>query len=232
MTASVQPYADRDLRQREIVPPEKLACCHALVIGVGAIGRQVALQLAAVGIPSMDLVDFDSVEEVNLAPQGYWPVDLGCSKVHATARLCRSINPAMRVCEHNDRFRRSSARTLLALHDSPTRVAVFACVDSITTRELIWDTVREQAAFFADGRMSAETLRVLACDRPISDAYYSTTLFAEAEVHAGSCTAKSTVYTGSIAAGLMLGQFTRWLRELPVDRDVMLNLLSMELSVL
>jgi molybdopterin/thiamine biosynthesis adenylyltransferase len=232
MTTPVQPYADRDLRQREIVPPEKLARCHALIVGVGAIGRQVALQLAAVGIPSMDLIDFDSVEEVNLAPQGYWPADICCSKVHATAKVCQSINPAIRISEHNDRFRRSSARTLLALHDHPTRVAVFACVDSITTRELIWDTVREQAAFFADGRMSAETLRVLASDRPLSDAYYGTTIFAEAEAHAGSCTARSTLYTASIAAGLMLGQFTRWLRGLPVDRDVMLNLLSMELSVL
>ena len=41
---------DRDLRQRDIVPPDKLAACHALVIGVGAVGRQVALQLAAMGI--------------------------------------------------------------------------------------------------------------------------------------------------------------------------------------
>ena len=232
MTTTLQPYADRDLRQRDIVPPVKLASCHAVVIGVGAIGRQVALQLAAVGIGSMDLVDFDSVEEVNLAPQGYWPADICCSKVHATAKLCRSINPAIHLGEHNDRFRRSSARTLLQPPKGTTRIAVFACVDSITTRQLIWESVREQAAFFADGRMSAETLRVLACDRPISDVYYATTLFGEAEAHAGSCTAKSTVYTASIAAGLMLGQFTRWLRGLPVDRDVMLNLLSMELSVL
>ena len=36
---------DRDLRQRDIVPPEALAQCKATVVGVGAIGRQVALQL-------------------------------------------------------------------------------------------------------------------------------------------------------------------------------------------
>ena len=33
------------------------------------------------------------------------------------------------------------------------------------------------------------------------------------------------------AAGLMLGQFTRWLRDLPVERDVLLNLLASELTV-
>ena len=36
---------DRDLRQRDIVPPERLAACRTTVVGVGAIGRQVAVQL-------------------------------------------------------------------------------------------------------------------------------------------------------------------------------------------
>ena len=59
--------ADRDLRQREIVPPERLAACRATVVGVGAIGRQVALQLATMGVPWLQLVDPDIVEPVNLA---------------------------------------------------------------------------------------------------------------------------------------------------------------------
>ncbi len=40
---------DRDLRQRDLVPPEPLSAIHAVVIDVGAVGRQVALQLAAMG---------------------------------------------------------------------------------------------------------------------------------------------------------------------------------------
>ena len=31
--------SDRDIRQREIVPPEKLAACHVVVIGVGAVAE-------------------------------------------------------------------------------------------------------------------------------------------------------------------------------------------------
>jgi sulfur carrier protein ThiS adenylyltransferase len=41
---------------------------------------------------------------------------------------------------------------------------------------------------------------------------------------------KSTLYTASICAGLMVGQFARWLRGLPVDRDLAINLLLAELS--
>src|SRR6266699_1266453 len=83
----------RDLRQRDLVPPEQLAACHALVIGVGAIGRQVALQLAAVGIPLLILYDHDSVAEENLAAQGYRPDQLGLAKVDATALDCQRLHP-------------------------------------------------------------------------------------------------------------------------------------------
>jgi hypothetical protein len=91
------------------------------------------------------------------------------------------------------------------------------------------ESAGEYVDLFVDGRMSAETMRVLACDQPTLDTFYKTTLFSEDQAYRGSCTAKSTVYTASIAAGLMVSQFTRWLRGLPVDRDITLNLLSAEL---
>ena len=227
---SPSPLADRDVRQRQIVPPEKLAACHAVVVGVGAVGRQVGVQLAAIGISRLTLVDHDTVGVENLAPQAYWPSDLGQPKVAATAAMCRQIHPDCRIRAANERFRRSMVKSM-AFTDADTRPIVFACVDSIATRGLVWEAVKHAAAFFADGRMSAEVVRVLAAELPATDAYYATTLFAAAEAHAGACTAKSTVYTASIAAGLMLGQFTKWLRGLPVERDVVLNLLSAEMTV-
>jgi sulfur carrier protein ThiS adenylyltransferase len=223
--------ADRDIRQRDLVPPLKLASCRAVVIGVGAIGRQVALQLATVGIGKMDLIDFDRAGVENLAPQGYFESDVGKLKVEATAATCQMINPAVQVTQHPERFRRSSPKTLAVFTDPASQPVVFCCVDSIATRQLIWEAVCPVAAFFVDGRMSAEAIRVLAVGRPALDVYYATTLFASEQAYAGSCTAKSTVYTASIAAGLMLGQFTRWLRQMPVERDLHLNLLSCELSV-
>lgn len=75
------PLLDRDIRQRDLVPPARLAACHAVIIGVGAVGRQVAMQLAAVGISHMTLIDHDIVGVENLASQAYWPSDLGQLKV-------------------------------------------------------------------------------------------------------------------------------------------------------
>jgi molybdopterin/thiamine biosynthesis adenylyltransferase len=205
-----------------------LALCHALVIGVGAIGRQVALQLAAVGVPLLLLYDHDTVEAVNLAPQGYRPDQLSESKVDATAADCQRLNPQVHVIARAERFRRSSAREVMIGQSS---LAVFACVDSITTRGLIWESLRYSAALFVDGRMSAEVLRILAVDHPATDTAYATTLFDEGEAYTGACTARSTIYTASVAAGLMVGQWTRWLRGLPTDADLQLNLLSSELTV-
>lgn len=224
-------HPDRDLRQRDLVPPRKLAECHPIIAGVGAIGRQVALQLAAVGTPILDLIDHDTVEEANLAPQAYWPDDIGQTKVSATAGVCRRIHPAILINSWPQRFRRSMGRTFSDLRRKRIRPVVFCCVDSIDTRRMIWETIRPWAGLFVDGRMNAEVIRVLASEQPENDSHYPTTLFAEQEAYAGSCTARSTVYTACIAAGLMLGQFTRWLRGLAVDRDTTLNLLAGEMSV-
>ena len=213
--------SERYSRQQELIPPERLAACPATVIGVGAIGRQVALQLAAIGIGNLQLIDFDIVEESNLASQGYREHDIGQLKVHATAEACRQINSELSIDAIETRFGRS-----MRIGD-----AVFCCVDSIDTRRLIWEATKDRTRFFTDGRMNAEVIRVLSASDQASREYYPTTLFSAEQAHAGSCTAKSTIYTANIAAGLMLGRFTQWLRGLPEEPDIMLNLLTSEMAV-
>ena len=217
--------SQRDLRQRDLVPASELARHGEIVIGVGAIGRQVALQLASLGVPRLVLCDDDSVSEENLAPQGYRPDQLGLPKVNATADDCRRIQPAIEIVLVNHRFRRSSTKRLASQLEC---MSVFCCVDAIATRRMIWEAVRGVAAFFVDGRMSGEVIRILAADDPRSIASYGETLFSPDRAFIGPCTARSTIYSASIAAGLMVGQFTKHLRGLQVDTDITLNLLAAE----
>jgi sulfur carrier protein ThiS adenylyltransferase len=211
---------NRFARQAELVPIERLANSSASVIGVGAIGRQVALQLAAMGMPKVQLIDFDSVELTNVTTQGYLYGDIGRAKVDATKDAIARIDPLIEVEPIYDRYRR---RIELAS-------AVFCCVDQIDTRAAIWRTVGNYCDFWADGRMLGEVIRVLTAADCAGRDYYRTTLFPGSEAQQGSCTAKSTIYAASIAAGLMVHQFTRWLRNLPIDRDLSVNLLASELS--
>jgi sulfur carrier protein ThiS adenylyltransferase len=212
---------ERYTRQRDIVPADRIACCKATVIGVGAIGRQVALQLSAIGISWLQMIDHDKVEWSNLASQGYLEADMGKLKVNATLDLCWRINANSQIHAVPERFRRSME----------IGNVVFCCVDRIDVRRLIWESVKDKVSLFVDGRMSAEVIRILtACDTN-SREHYPTTLFNADEAFVGPCTAKTTIYCANIAAGLMLAQFTKYLRQLPVDADIQFNLLASELSV-
>lgn len=227
-TQTAESTRNRNDRYRTIIPPEKLDEILPIVIGVGAVGRQIALQLSAIGVKNLMTIDHDTVEIENLGPQGYLPVDCGISKVVATAKMCGMMNPDGRLYPRFSRFKRTMPEEWLQESKLP-KAAIFNAVDSIETRGAIWDSVKESAAFYVDGRMSGEVIRVLASSEPLTDQYYTSTLFTAEEAHQGACTAKSTIYTASIAAGLMIGQFTKWIRGLPVERDTILNLISMEM---
>ena len=212
---------ERFSRQADIVPRERILDCTATIIGVGAIGRQVALQLTAIGVPHLQLIDFDHVEISNLATQGFLQKDLKRPKVDVTAEFVREMNNDLVVEVILERFKRST----------PVGNCVFACVDSIEIRKLIWDAVKDKVSFYCDGRMSAEVLRIItACDEKGRE-YYPQTLFTAQQAHAGPCTAKTTIYCANIAAGFMLAQFTKYLRLLPVDPDIQVNLLASEVNV-
>ena len=212
---------DRFVRQQELVPQDRLAAIKATVIGVGAIGRPLALQLAAIGAPRLQLVDFDVVDLSNITTQGYLAADIGLPKVQATAAAIRLLDPTIVVECIQDRY-----RPKMEIGE-----AVFCAVDSIDARAAIWRSAGSRCRFWCDGRMLAEVIRVLAVDEHTGRDHYPTTLFAQAEAQVGRCTSRTTIYASSIAAGMMVHQFTRWLRGLPVDRDTSLNLLAGEWAV-
>jgi hypothetical protein len=212
---------ERFSRQRDLVPHERLSTIKATVIGVGAIGRQVALQLAAIGARHLQLIDFDSVELSNVTTQAYLADDVGEPKVAATAEAIRRIDRTAEVKAVQDRFRPKQA----------IGEAAFCGVDSISARGAIWRSVSSRCEFWTDGRMLGEVIRVLTVSDIANREHYASTLFAQPEAQQGSCTSRSTIYAATIAAGLMVHQFTRWLRGLPTDRDVALNLLAGEWAV-
>jgi sulfur carrier protein ThiS adenylyltransferase len=207
-------------RQQDLVPQHRLESVTTTVIGVGAIGRQVALQLASIGVRRLQLFDFDRVEPSNVTTQGYLAADIGQFKVAAACQAVQAIDPTIIVDVAAERFRSKQS----------AGEAVFCCVDSIAARSSIWRSVRYRCAFWADGRMLGEVIRVLAAAENCDREHYGSTLFPEQEAQVGRCTSHSTIYAASVAAGLLVHQFTRWLRGMPVDPDTTLNLLANELT--
>jgi molybdopterin-synthase adenylyltransferase len=144
--------------------------------------------------------------------------DLGRPKVEALAEAVHAFDASVVVTAIQDVYRQRY----------PTGEAAFCCVDSIATRAVLWRGLAARVGFWADGRMLGETLRVLAAADEASRRHYPTTLFTHSEAHVGRCTARSTLYAASVAAGLLVHQFTRCLRGMPVDHDVTINLLAGE----
>jgi molybdopterin/thiamine biosynthesis adenylyltransferase len=213
--------SDRYARQADLVPKERFADMTASVIGVGAVGRQVALQLAAIGVRRLQLIDYDSVEPSNVTTQGYRQSDIGRSKVAAMHQSIAELDPTTEVTMIFDRYRPKTT----------VGAAIFCCVDSISARAAIWRSAGPLCRFWTDGRMLGEVSRVLVVADEQGRDHYLDTLFPQSDAQRGSCTARSTIYAASITAGLMVHQFTRWLRQLPVDVDFSLNLLASEWSL-
>ena len=210
----------RLIRQRDLVPEEKLNNTSITIIGVGAIGRQVAIQLACMGARQLQLIDFDTVDHANVTTQGYLPAQIGHPKVEALHDSIREIDNEIAVETINDRYRPKYR----------SGKAVFCCVDSISARAAIWRSLKDSIQFWCDGRMLGETIRVLTATPSTGFDHYASTLFAQEEAQVGPCTSRSTIDAASIAAGLMVHQFTRWLRAQPIDEECTLNLLASELS--
>jgi sulfur carrier protein ThiS adenylyltransferase len=210
----------RNERYRDLLPADRLAQTGVTIIGVGAIGRQVAIQTAAMGVPRIQLIDHDHVEESNLGTQAYFECDLGRPKVEATASLLAKLNPSTAVEARIERFAKSQ----------PVLPVVFCCVDSIATRKHIFEAVHRTSQLFVDGRMAAEVLRVLTVTDALEARRYRQTLFEQDEAFREACTTRATIYCASVAAGLMVGQLAKWLRGIASDQDVSINLLATELA--
>ena len=207
---------DRFRRQADLIPGEKISRINCTVVGVGAVGRQLALMLAAIGAKRLTLVDFDLVDISNMTTQGYGLNDV--------------TRPKVDVVSDEIRHRYSDVATIPIYDEFRTKYngsqAVFCCVDSIRARTSIWDSVCSDMQFWGDTRMLGETIRILtasALDAP-SYGVYRSSLFDETQAEPGRCTAASTVYTAALAAGLMVHQFSRWLRGQQTDRDLLLSL--------
>ncbi|MEB2836203.1 MAG: HesA/MoeB/ThiF family protein [Desulfurococcales archaeon] len=104
-------------RQLPLLGPraqERLAGSKVVVAGLGGLGSFVALELAALGVGSLVLVDHDTVSESNLNRQVlYSQADLGLPKVYAAARRLRELRPDLAVSTHHTRITTDNAGTLI-----------------------------------------------------------------------------------------------------------------------
>lgn len=97
----------RQLMVSEFGPDAQTALknASALIIGAGGLGSAIAVQLTAMGIGRLQIVDHDTIETTNLHRQtSYTSGDVGTLKVEALQQRLRAINPHVQVDVSAEKF--------------------------------------------------------------------------------------------------------------------------------
>ncbi len=127
---------------RHLIMPEvgvegqqRLKAARVLCIGAGGLGSPASLYLAAAGVGTLGLVDFDIVDFSNLQRQIlYSSADVGRRKLEAAADRLTSLNPGVRVVEHEARLSSANALEIISQYD-----VVVDGADNFPTRYLVND---------------------------------------------------------------------------------------------
>jgi len=113
----------------------RLKDSRVLVVGAGGLGSPLALYLAAAGIGTLGLVDFDEVDATNLQRQIlHGTKDVGRPKLDSARERLADVNPNVSVVTHDVRLDSTNALEILGPYD-----IVADGTDNFPTRYLVND---------------------------------------------------------------------------------------------
>lgn len=96
----------------------RLIHSKVLIIGCGALGSMVAMQLAGAGIGVLGLVDFDTVDVSNLQRQFFFKSsEAGEPKLKLLSRALKELNPEVKIEEHPFVMTAEKANGLFGVYD-------------------------------------------------------------------------------------------------------------------
>jgi adenylyltransferase/sulfurtransferase len=133
---------ERARYSRHLVLPEvgaegqrRLKAAKVLCVGAGGLGAPLAFYLAAAGIGTLGLVDFDVVDESNLQRQIIHATpDVGRKKIDSAADKLLALNPALHIVKHETLLSSGNALEIIKDYD-----IVADCTDNFPTRYLVND---------------------------------------------------------------------------------------------
>ncbi|WP_020529018.1 molybdopterin-synthase adenylyltransferase MoeB [Flexithrix dorotheae] len=127
---------------RHLIIPEfniegqrKLKAAKVLVVGTGGLGSPMLLYLAAAGVGTIGIIDFDVVDDSNLQRQVLYSVDdVGVPKVEAAKKRIQALNPHINIVVHETMLTSQNALDIVKDYD-----VVADGTDNFPTRYLVND---------------------------------------------------------------------------------------------
>lgn len=114
---------------------QKLKAAKVLCVGTGGLGAPLALYLAAAGVGTLGLIDFDVVDTSNLQRQIIHSTKtVGMLKVDSAEQMLKALNPSLNVVKHNTMLTSANALDILKDYD-----VIADGTDNFQTRYLVND---------------------------------------------------------------------------------------------
>ena len=121
--------------QISAIGQQRLKGAKVICVGAGGIGSPTLMYLAAAGVGTLGIVDFDTVDESNLARQIiHGQSDIGKSKVQSAISKIAEINPLIKTVAHEVRLDTSNVLEIFLDYD-----LIIDGTDNFATRYLIND---------------------------------------------------------------------------------------------
>lgn len=123
------------LEEVGMIGQEKLKAAKVLVIGAGGLGSPALQYLAAAGVGTIGIIDFDYVDISNLQRQIlYTPQDIGKNKANVAAERLKQLNDTIEIIPYPEKLSTSNALGLFNLYD-----VIVDGSDNFSTRYLVND---------------------------------------------------------------------------------------------
>lgn len=194
------------------------------VIGVGGIGSHLILSMAKMGVSTIHLWDFDSVEDRNTTSQLYRPSDIGTLKVEAAKQILESFGIEAEIITH------AEAVDATAQLDG----VVISGVDSMKARKAIWEAVKTnfyQIPLYMDGRIGGVQLQLhtlAPSDFDAAGQYEQHHLFDDNKAEPLPCAGRTTIFTPMVLDGLILANLALFAKGEPARPYTHMHLGTMQ----
>jgi molybdopterin/thiamine biosynthesis adenylyltransferase len=193
------------------------------IVGCGAIGSSVAMQLVRLGANNFYLYDFDKVEIQNVGVSQYNEQDVGLPKVGALKNHMKRINVLIKIQEYVSKFTnyRGSKEGILILG-----------LDSMKARKDIVESLvdcPDKPKIVIDGRMGAEHYQQYILLNP-TYTKYKTIWYPDTEGSEEPCNMKATSYCSNMSGSFIANAVRKIVKKQPYEDFVSFHFPTMSIE--
>ena len=201
--------------------------CDFHILGCGAIGSSVAIQLARMGAEQFTLYDADKVEGVNIGVSQYDNRHVGLPKVIALQYIIEDINPNINTYLADEWFKEYYYNGFL-------NTIIILGFDSMKSRmeavQLIDESQWPDPAWLIDGRMGAEHYQQYIVKGPQILEKYLDVWYDDASSDPEPCNLKATSYCSNMSGSFICNAIRKYITKQPYEKELIFNFPAMVLD--